>query len=320
MSFFPRDLAAPVAAPHLAISWEEPDCLLCGRHHWTPVIEAQDHMAGDNGLWFAVVQCQECGLCFTNPRPDVNTIGQFYPPWYGPHQPAERRPSGGWLSRWPAAWHLPGKPSRVLSWPGPGRLLDFGCGRGAFLERMQRQGWHVTGVDIAARALQSVPPELESSVLLGTLPHPELRPGTFDVITMWHSLEHVHDPLAVLREARRLLAARGKLVIAVPNIGSLPFRWFAGAWLGLDLPRHLTHFTPRTLHKMLQRAGFKVGPIRMVRHSHWLRASAGLSVRNPAAPAWHRWLKIKTLSRMLTWYGYFTGQTDSLMVTAARAR
>ena len=151
MSFFPRGLAAPVAAPRPAITWEEPDCLLCGRRHWRPVIEAPDPSAGPDGLWFAVVRCQQCGLCFTNPRPDSNTIGQFYPPSYGPHQPTPPRSSAASLPRSPGGWHLPGKPLRVLPWRGPGRLLDFGCGKGAFLQRMHRQGWQVTGLDVAAQ-------------------------------------------------------------------------------------------------------------------------------------------------------------------------
>ena len=100
---------------------------------------------------------------------------------------------------------------------------------------------------------------------------------------MWQALEHVHDPLRVLCEAHRLLVPGGKIVVAVPNMDSLPYRWFGRAWQGLDLPRHLTHFSPRTLHKMLQRAGFQVGPVRMVRHSNWLRASAALSSHARAA-------------------------------------
>ncbi len=74
MSFFPRDLAAPVAAAGPVIVWEEPSCLLCGGRNWSPLVEAADTTAGGTGLWFAVVQCQECGLCFTSPRPNTDTI------------------------------------------------------------------------------------------------------------------------------------------------------------------------------------------------------------------------------------------------------
>src|SRR5262249_4902570 len=203
-------------------------------------------------------------------------------------------------------------------WHGRGRLLDFGCGGGSFLQRMHRQGWRVLGLDTSALTVDTIRRHLNLPALAGTLPHPDLRPGAFDVITMWHALEHVHAPLAGLREAHRLLAPGGKLLVAVPNIDSLPFRWFGSAWFGLDLPRHLTHFTPGTLQLMLERAGFVAGPVRMVRHSKWLRASAQLAQRNARRPYWQRWLKTKPTSRLATWYSYLTQQSDCMLVTAER--
>src|SRR5262249_34256030 len=136
---------------------------------------------------------------------------------------------------------------RVLPWHGNGRLLDFGCGGGSFLERMHKQGWSRVGLDTSEAAVRSIRSELGLAAPVGTLPHPELAPESFDVITMWHALEHVHAPLDVLREAHRLLAPGGRLLVAVPNIASWPFRWFGRDWFGLDLPRHLTHFEPETL-------------------------------------------------------------------------
>jgi hypothetical protein len=102
----------------------------------------------------------------------------------------------------------------------------------------------------------------------------------------------------------------------VPNIDSLPFRWFGQAWHGLDLPRHLTHFAPWTLRLMLHRAGFRAGKLRMVRHSSWLRASARLASGHPQGTRWHRWLRRRAPSAVATWYSYFTGQCDCIMVTA----
>jgi SAM-dependent methyltransferase len=317
MSFFPRDVAAPGAQAGPVVEWEEVDCLLCGGRNWSPLLEAPDAIPGGTGLWFAVVQCQDCGLCFTNPRPSPNTIGRFYPEVYPPHRAPRSRRAPGWrrLTRW---CRKPRRERRALALFGRGRLLDFGCGGGAFLGRMQRRGWQCTGLDTSAAAVRRVRSELGLHVLQGTLPHPDLRPASFDLLTMWHALEHVHRPLAILREARRLLVPGGKLVVAVPNIDSLPFRWFGQAWFGLDLPRHLTHFAPWTLYLILHRAGFRVGPVRMVRHSGWLRASARNACQRPQASRWHRWLVRKTPSRLATWYSYLTGQADCMLVTAER--
>jgi SAM-dependent methyltransferase len=313
----PLDLTAP-DAPGPVVEWEEPDCLLCGGRRWAPLLEAPDSARGGSGLWFAVVQCLDCGLCFTNPRPSATSISQFYPSAYRPHRaPRARRPKP-WHIHWPSPWRGPRQDRQALAWHGQGRLLDFGCGGGSFLQRMHRQGWQVTGVDVSPAAVGRVRNALGLRALLGSLPHPELRPESFDVITMWHSLEHVHRPMTALDEAYKLLAPGGKLLVAVPNIASLPFRWFGAAWYGLDLPRHLTHFAPWTLHLMLENVGFNVGPIRMVRHSHWLRVSAKLSARRGGGPRWHRLLALKPPSRLATWYSYVTAQSDCMIVTAHR--
>jgi SAM-dependent methyltransferase len=205
-------------------------------------------------------------------------------------------------------WRKRKRDNPKIVWSGDGRLLDFGCGGGAYLARMHRQGWQVTGMDVSAAAVDCVRNELD------------LEPTSCDVITMWHSLEHVHAPLEVLREARQLLVPGGKIFIAVPNIDSLPFRWFGSAWYGLDLPRHLTHFAPWTLHLMLERAGFRVGPIKMVRHSQWLRSSARLACQTGRGTIWHRILTGKPPSRLASRFCYLTRQADCIMVSAERPK
>jgi 2-polyprenyl-3-methyl-5-hydroxy-6-metoxy-1,4-benzoquinol methylase len=314
MSFFPRDLAAPTSAPGLPIEWEEANCLLCGGRRWSPLVEAPDVGVSNTGLWFAVVQCQDCGLCFTNPRPSPKSMAQFYASLYRPHYCASRERHG--QRRFRGGWLRSTKERSALEWHGAGRLLDFGCGGGSFLELMNAQGWKVTGIDLSAPAVCRVRTETGLPALVGSLPHPELKPDSFDVVTMWHSLEHVHAPREVLREAHRLLAPGGKLIVATPNIDSLPFRWFGKHWHGLDLPRHLTHFTPWTLPLMLERAGFNLGPVRLLRHSHWLRYSARLGCAERRAPYWHRWLTTKPVSRLVTWYSYVTSQADCILATA----
>ncbi len=318
MSFHPRDLAVSCAASGPVVEWEEPDCLLCGGRNWSLLVEAPDMTRGGTGLWFAVVQCHECGLCFTNPRPTAESIGQFYPDVYRPHLLPERRKRSRWRVRLPLPWRQRGKDYPMIPRHGRGRLLDFGCGGGTYMERMHRQGWQVTGVDTSATAIQRLRTEYGLRGLVGSLPQTDLELGGFDVITMWHSLEHVHDPLGALREAHRLLTPDGKLVLAVPNIDSSPFRWFGRAWYGLDLPRHLSHFTPATLRMMLERAGFKPGPVRMVRHSDWMRWSAKLATQERAGRPWHRWLMAKPASRLASWYTYLTRQADCMLVAAER--
>ena len=204
-----------------------------------------------------------------------------------------------------------------MPWHGQGRLLDFGCGGGAFLKTMADRGWQVTGLDASVGAAKSVQEDLGLTVLTGSLPHPELMPGSFDVVTMWQSLEHVHRPLAVLREAYQLLVPGGRLIVATPNIESLPFYWFGSSWFGLDLPRHLTHFTPKSLREMLETTGFRVGTVRLLRHSDWLRSSARQSV-SQGGGLWARLLRWKPVAKAAAWGCYAVGMSDCMMAVAER--
>src|SRR5438094_1813497 len=133
MIFCPHVLSSPAPPAQFTVEWEETDCLLCGRRHWSQIIEAPDLISGGSGLWFVVVQCQDCGLCFTNPRPSPNCIGHFYPAVYRPHRtPSLRRRSrrrGGWL----ASLRPPRRERDYLACHGQCRLLDFGCGGGSFM-------------------------------------------------------------------------------------------------------------------------------------------------------------------------------------------
>jgi SAM-dependent methyltransferase len=201
--------------------------------------------------------------------------------------------------------------------PGAARLLDFGCGGGRFLEQMRALGWKVTGIDICTDAVQRLREERGLAAFAGSLPHPALRPRSFEVVTMWHSLEHVHQPRQVLRAAHDLLIPGGKLIVAVPNIDSLPFDWFGPDWYGLDLPRHLTHFSPDTLRDMLQSCGFAADPPRMLRHSAWLRHSAALTNGRPTF--WTRMCRTKFGSRLLSCVHQLARQSDCILATAIRS-
>jgi len=303
--------------PTVAVRWEETSCPQCGRGEESLILEAPDPLpSSGTGLWFAVVRCNHCGLSYTNPRPSPESIGQFYPHDYPPHRVRRRDDARASRPIWSALFGRPCNERRgVLPWQGSGRLLDFGCGSGGFLRRMAGLGWRVTGLDAASTAARQAG---DFPVHVGSLPHPELTPGSFDIVTMWHSLEHVHQPLAVLREARRVLVPGGRIFVAVPNIESLPFYLFSRCWYGLDLPRHLTHFAPKTLRTMLETAGFRVESVRSIRHSDWLRSSARLAQREGRGGLVSRFLRTKPLSKLAAWSCYAMGLSDCILATAQR--
>jgi 2-polyprenyl-3-methyl-5-hydroxy-6-metoxy-1,4-benzoquinol methylase len=262
-------------------------------------------------------------LCYTNPRPAPAEIGRFYYDDYAPHQtpkiqPKKPKSRNKWRRR------ITGK--KQPNWErgeidpvGQCRLLDFGCGAGVFLQRMHDRGWQAVGLDLSAKVVQYVREELKLPALAGTLPSPILPPESFDLVTLWHSLEHVHRPLDVLCEVHNLLAPGGKVLVAVPNIDSSPFHWFGSAWYGLDLPRHLTHFTPLTLRKMLDRAGFQFEAMQMVRHSYWLRQSAQLASRRGTISPPLSLLKFRLPSSIVSKWYLHTGKSDSFVIMARKA-
>jgi 2-polyprenyl-3-methyl-5-hydroxy-6-metoxy-1,4-benzoquinol methylase len=303
------------------IVWEETDCLLCGRNEARLLSEAADQIPTRGpGFRFAIVNCRHCGLTYTNPRPSAQSLSPFYPPNYAPHALPQNlninRPPSRFWSR------IFGRPCPerrgLLPWPHPGRLLDFGCGGGSFLCEMAARGWRVTGLDSSPQVVDSIRQHFGFDVVAGTLPHRDLTTGSFDVITMWQSLEHVHQPLAVLRSAYELLIPGGKLIVAVPNFDSLTSAWFGEYWYGLDLPRHLTHFIPRTLTEMLQTSGFRLNALRGWVHADWVRTSADNATTAGAGGPMTSLLRSKPISRLVGWYTHLCGRTDSLVAIAER--
>jgi SAM-dependent methyltransferase len=289
-----RLVQTPSAGRSASIVWQECACPLCEGGRQTPLLEAGDPASG---LRFLIVRCERCGLCFTNPRPDPVSVQQFYAADYPCH-------------------HRKDEPEHAagLAWPltelgVPGRLLDFGCGAGAFLRRMQAAGWDVTGLDSAEAAVAAVRAH-GLPAQLGTLPHHHWSAPAFEAITMWQSLEHVHEPLEVVQAAHRLLTAGGRLVVAAPNFAGWGARHFGPHWFGLDVPRHLTHFTPATLYALLARAGFAGIDVRQERRNSWIRRSA--------QRAGGGLLTTRLVSGCAGWWGYLTGRAEGLIAVATK--
>jgi SAM-dependent methyltransferase len=274
------------------ICWQEVGCPHCNIDRFEPVLEADDVLA--SGLRFLIVRCAGCGLCYTNPRPDPASMRRFYPANYHCHQRKQPSRRADPMERW-----LPSS---------KGCLLDFGCGAGAFLLRMRERGWDVAGVESADRVAHHLRAEHGLPVHAGPLAQSGWSAGSFDAITMRQSLEHVPYPLEVLHSAHALLSNGGRLLVSVPNFTGLPAYWFGADWYGLDLPRHLTHFTPATLHTMLTTAGFANVRIRHESHPSWIRHSA--QRRGP------RVLTARLASGLASRWARFRGRAEGVLAIA----
>ena len=220
-------------------------CNLCNSEDFTFLFSGRDYLFYSPDT-FNVVQCNQCGLVFLNPHPQ--NIGQYYRDY---HRGELHKDAFTWLS--------PDKSKRIKKLKKSGRILDVGCGRGNFLLAMQKAGWEVYGNDISLDACEYVKNELElKNIYNGHLLSLDLSAAFFDVITLWHVLEHLEKPRETLEYINRLLKDDGVLVIESPDFTSLQSKFFKKNWYALDLPRHLFQFSPMIVKKMLIKARFEI--------------------------------------------------------------
>ncbi|MBT8272153.1 MAG: class I SAM-dependent methyltransferase [Flavobacteriaceae bacterium] len=144
--------------------------------------------------------------------------------------------------------------------PRSKRLLDFGCGTGDFLRTAQNNGWTITGIEPNSMAR-----DIGNSKTNKNIFTPEkldsFAKASFDVITLWHVLEHLHDPLEKLKRFHNLLDDGGTLILAVPNHNSFDATYYGTNWAGYDVPRHLWHFSKNAIKKMANASEFQLREI-----------------------------------------------------------
>jgi len=243
-------------------------CPLCGGAERRTLFDARDLNAGVEARAYPVVRCR-CGMAYLASIPA--RPADAYPESYDAHAEA-LRPAGP--SR---------RFDRVIG-RRPGRLVDVGCGSGRDLMALRQAGWSVKGIETSPDAVRRAR-AAGLDVLEGTIEEARLGPGSADLVTMFHVLEHLPDPVAVAREAGRILAPGGVLLAHVPNFGGLNARLFRGFWYELDAPRHVNFFTIETARRMIAQAGLHLSHIGTRAAPGDFRRSLRLAFgRNPLRP------------------------------------
>ena len=232
-------------------------CPVCGSSAIQPALEARDYTVSEK--LFAVWHCNGCTARFTQDVPEKADIGSYYQSDnYISHSDTQE----GLVNR---LYHrvraitLHSKRDLVCKTSGKktGLLLDIGCGTGAFLHTMKESGWTVEGLEpdsgARSRAAERYGLSVRPVEELFQLP-----PASYDVISLWHVLEHVYNPEEYVREFKRLLKPGGLLVVAVPNYTSYDASRYGAYWAAYDVPRHLSHFSPRSMQLLMKRGGLEV--------------------------------------------------------------
>lgn len=237
------------------------DCPVCKSPNIHGVLSARDHTVSNES--FAVYHCNHCEARFTQEIPGPENIGSYYASEnYISHSDTQQ----GFINK---LYHLVrkrtllSKMNLVKKETGKptGEILDIGCGTGAFLYTMKQAGWNTTGLepDSAARD------KAKKLYNIDALPSTEislLSHGLYNAITLWHVLEHVHQLHEYVEQLKKLLAENGRLFIAVPNYLSHDANVYNENWAAYDVPRHLYHFSPKSIKTLMNLHGLQVTGIK----------------------------------------------------------
>ena len=280
-------------------------CNLCGAREAEEFMRGFDRFGLGTGE-FQLVRCTSCGLIYLDPRPDLQDLPAYYAedlPSFAGARPV-RSHSLRALDRDHGIRNL----CRAVPAPAqpPGQILDIGCGTGLFLASMRERGWHVAGIEPSPAMATFARQTLGLDIRQGRIEEVELPAAAYDVITLWHVLEHVQDPALTLRKVYRALRPSGWLLLTVPNLESPEARVFGRYWVGLDIPRHLFLFSAPVLRRYLQEAGLGVVDRHAITARHiglstslqfWVAGwSQSPSVRRSAARLFH-----SLPFRLITW-------------------
>lgn len=227
-------------------------CAFCASDETGFIVAGRDRLCGLPGE-FMVVACMRCGLMRTDPRPTRESIRLYYPSNYPPYAETTRETRNIARRLGRRLFDPLDVATPVLA---PGRLLEIGCASGNFLVAMQTAGWEVTGVELDASAAQVATARTQHRVHQCSIEDQDFSAEAFDLISAWMVFEHLHDPVAQFRRCARWLRPGGWLAFSVPDCGGLQLRLFGKYWFSLELPRHLYHFTPPVLARILGACGF----------------------------------------------------------------
>lgn len=229
------------------------NCPLCSGNVLAPYLDTKDYFYTQE--LFSLVQCEQCSFVFTNPVPAIPN--KYYEtPDYLSHNTKNNGIFGGLYSIIRKI-NIKRKFRLVTRYCSSGTMLDIGCGTGELLHFFATNDWVVTGVEPNVTAREFAIKNYNLNVL-NENELDNLGSGAYDVISMWHVLEHVPDLHKRLSQINRLLKVGGTVFIALPNLASPDSKKYQKYWSALDVPRHLYHFTQDTFVKLISKHNMKL--------------------------------------------------------------
>jgi 2-polyprenyl-3-methyl-5-hydroxy-6-metoxy-1,4-benzoquinol methylase len=229
-------------------------CPLCKSGNILNHLLVKDHAVSKKE--FTLCRCGDCELLFTNPRPTEEEIGPYYDfKEYYSHDD-QVRSFTQWLYQKIRKSSIQRKVGLIESLVKNGSLLDYGCGTGEFLQEAKKQRWTVRGIEPSEKARTQALGKLPTEVLatLDELPEDD----TYDIITLFHVLEHIHSLRKTIKKLVNHLKSNSYVVIAVPNPESADAKHYGSDWAGYDVPRHLYHFSQKSMTTFQDQFGLEL--------------------------------------------------------------
>jgi 2-polyprenyl-3-methyl-5-hydroxy-6-metoxy-1,4-benzoquinol methylase len=235
-------------------------CPACSSSSIKLIFSAVDYTVSNEA--FYIWHCNNCSLQFTQDVPDLNNIAPYYQSnSYVSHSDTKEGLTNK-LYHLVRTYTLKQKYKLIKNSTklAKGKLLDIGAGTGAFANTMQKNGWEVIGLEPDATAREQAIKNYQLQLdLPDNISH--FEPASFNVITLWHVLEHVHDLKGYWSHFKKLLSNQGQLIIAVPNYTSQDAKHYGQYWAAYDVPRHLYHFSPQSIELLAIQFGFTLKSI-----------------------------------------------------------
>ena len=300
-SFMTTSSVAPVVSG--AVREHPEHCAVCGSPGAFDLRRAPDRFHGGTTM-YVLRRCPACTLVWLEDPPSPAEMGRHYGPAYDRFiQRAGESSPGRWTAR----------KSAIYGHRRGGRLLDLGCSSGAFLESLKGDGWELHGIEMSEAVAKRAEARSGAQVFVGDILDAPFASGTFDVVTSFDVLEHVYQPRDVLKKVVEWLKPGGFYYVLVPNIDSGEARLFQSYWYGLELPRHLSHFSPQSLRYLALSVGLEEIFVETNRNSaleHSLRYLGDTLLqrlgmpRKPLAEAGPAGLPWKVIRKLLRWTAF----------------
>lgn len=229
-------------------------CPLCKSGLFLNHTELIDHAVSKES--FVVCRCSTCHLLFTNPRPNQEEIAPYYnfPEYYSHEDKAKSFTQ--WIYQSVRSYSISKKVDFIKTLKKKGKLLDYGCGTGEFLNAAKDRGWKISGIEPNQKARNQANLKLGDRVLEDI--HALDKESLFDIITLYHVLEHIHELRKTCKKIISHLKPEGYLIIAVPNHESWDANYYANFWAAWDVPRHLYHFNPIAIQTFKEQFGLEL--------------------------------------------------------------